>query len=259
MVPYLAFVKISFLKHITYRAEVWLRVFGNLVIIFIQVSIWKALLETGSAKGITLDEMITYSALTTGIMTLLMTNVSQPVDEKLKSGGISIDLQKPISYPLQLFADQTGFVLFQILFTVLPSIAISAIIFGFQLPQLNDILPFILSLIIAIFISFLLGFLLALISFWLLTTFALSWTLNAFITVFSGSFIPLWFFNSFWLKIANLLPFQYLGFIPTSIYLGKVDNYMIVLSIGCFWVLFLLIINMIMWNFAIRQLVVQGG
>ncbi|NGP46739.1 hypothetical protein G4V62_17975 [Bacillaceae bacterium SIJ1] len=242
-----------------YRSEVWLRIAGNIFVIFIQVSIWKALLGVGASSGVTLEEMITYSIVTTASMTILMTNVFQPVSEKLKTGGISVDLQKPISYPLQLFADQTGLALFNTLFNVIPSIIIAAIIFGIQLPEMSDLFPFVVSLLIAIVISFLLGYLIALISFWMLTTFALSWTLNALITVFSGSFVPLWFFSSFWLNIANLLPFQYLGFIPTSMYLGRIEDDLAVLALGCFWVLLLLAINMVLWKFAVKRLVVQGG
>lgn len=259
MQAYLAFARKSFVKNIVYRAEVFLKIFGNFVLILIQVSIWKSLIGNGFVDGITLEEMITYSVITTATYNVLMLNAYSLLDEKLKTGGISVDLQKPISYPLQLFSDQVGLVLYQLCFTVIPLLGLSAIIFGIQVPAGANVLPFIISVIIAIIISFLLAFLVALIAFWALTTFALRWTLNAFITVFAGTFVPLWFFTPFWLKVANLLPFQFLGFIPTSIYLGKVDLPYIELVKGIFWVCILLAIIFVLWKRAIRNLVVQGG
>lgn len=259
MQAYLAFTRKSFVKNMAYRAEVWLKIFGNFVLILIQVSIWKSLIGNGFVSGVRLEEMITYSVITTAILNILMTNAYSLLDEKLKTGSISVDLQKPISYPLQLFSDQLGLVLFQFCFTIAPMIILSTFIFDIQAPVGGYIIPFILSLLLAVLISFLLGFLIALISFWILTTFALSWTLNAFITVFSGSFVPLWFFTPFWAKIAHFLPFQYLAFIPTSIYLGKVTEPFNELMKGGLWGIVLLFIIFILWKKAIRNLVVQGG
>lgn len=259
MQAYLAFTRKSFIKNMAYRAEVWLKIFGNFVLILIQVSIWKSLIGNGVVNGVSLEEMVTYSVITTAIMNVLMIKAYRLLDEKLKTGSISVDLQKPISYPLQLFADQLGLVLFQLCFTVAPLLVLSVFIFGVQLPTAVSVFPFILSVFIAVIISFLLAFLVALISFWVLTTFALSWTLNAFITVFSGSFVPLWFFTPFWAQIANLLPFQFLGFIPTSIYLGKITEPYVELMKGSFWIVVLLLLILVLWKKAISNLVVQGG
>lgn len=259
MQAYLAFARKSFVKNMAYRAEVWLKIFGNFVLILIQVSIWKSLIGNGFVHGITFEEMITYSVITTAIFNVLMLHAYSLLDEKLKTGSISVDLQKPISYPFQLFADQVGLVLYQLCFTVIPLLGLSALIFGIQAPAGMDVFPFIISVFIAIIISFLLAFLVALIAFWVLTTFALRWTLNAFITIFAGTFVPLWFFTPFWAKLADLLPFQFLGFVPTSIYLGKMDEPYFELIKGLFWIALLLLIIFTLWKRAIKNLVVQGG
>lgn len=259
MQAYLAFTTKSFIRHMAYRTEVWMKLFGNLVLIVIQISIWKSLIGNGLVNGITLEEMITYSVITTANMNMLMLSAYRLLDEKLKNGSISVDLQKPISYPLQLFSDQLGLILFQLCFNVVPLLILSFFIFRILPPNPTYLVAYIISIFIAIIISFLLAFLVALISFWVLTTFALSWTLNAFITVFSGSFVPLWFFTPFWLNVANALPFKFLGFIPTSIYLGQINDVYMELAKGVCWIIILLLVNFILWKSAIKNLVIQGG
>jgi ABC-2 type transport system permease protein len=252
----------AFSRNTAYRSEVWLRIFGNISIVFIQISIWTALLGTGTLKGIDIQAMITYSLINMSVSMILMNKVIYVVDDKLKTGNITSDLLKPISYPLLLFFDQLGNVVFQIIFTVVPTILISWLLFGFSFPtEPYAIVAFVISLLLALLISFLLGYLIALVSFWFLTTFALDWMVTALITVFSGSFLPLWFFSAEWKFIADMLPFQFLGFVPAAIYMEKMDASEIIwmLGKGSLWVLLLWCATKLLWWRAIKRLEIQGG
>ncbi|HEY2493748.1 MAG TPA: ABC-2 family transporter protein [Paenibacillus sp.] len=245
-----------------YRSEVWLRIFGNISIVFIQISIWSALLGTGTLNGINIEAMITYSLINASVSMILMNKVIYVVDDKLKTGNIISDLLKPISYPLLLFYDELGNVVFQIMFTVVPTIFIAWLLFGFSVPtEPYTIVAFAISLLLALIISFLMGYLIALVSFWFLTTFALDWMVTALITVFSGSFLPLWFFSAEWKFIADILPFQFLGFVPAAIYMGKIDASEIIWMImkGSVWILLLWLATQFLWGRAVKRLVVQGG
>ncbi|AJS61210.1 ABC transporter permease [Paenibacillus sp. IHBB 10380] len=262
MRAYYAITCKAFFRNTAYRSEVWLRIFGNISIVFIQISIWKALLGTGTLNGIDIEAMITYSLINASVSMILMNKVIYVVDDKLKTGDIISDLLKPISYPLLLFYDQLGNVVFQIMFTVVPTIFIAWLLFGFSVPtDPYTIVAFAISLLLALAISFLMGYLIALVSFWFLTTFALDWMVTALITVFSGSFLPLWFFSAEWKLVADILPFQFLGFVPAAIYMGKMDASEIIWMImkGSVWILLLWLATQFLWGRAIKRLVVQGG
>ncbi|WP_379167750.1 ABC transporter permease [Paenibacillus roseus] len=262
MRSYSEITKKAFFRNTAYRSEVWLRIFGNISIVFIQVSIWTALLGTGSLNGINIETMITYSLINTSVSMILMNKVIYVVDDKLKTGNITLDLLKPINYPLLLFWDQLGNVIFQVIFTVVPTILITWFLFGLTFPT-NPyfIVAFIISLFLALVISFLIGYLVALVSFWFLTTFALDWMVTALITVFSGSFLPLWFFSDGWKFVAEMLPFQFLGFIPAAIYMEKIniDEIVWIIGKGTMWALMLWFVAQLLWWRAIRRLVIQGG
>lgn len=245
-----------------YRSQVWLRIVGNLIAIFVQVAIWHALLGSGSANGINFHDMVTYAILNTIVAAILMNGLFRDADERIRTGNIAIDLLRPLYYPLCLFADQLGKSVFQLVFAVLPTLLVATLLFGFTAPSsLSNALAFVVAIILALAISFALGYLVALLAFWFLTTLHFEWALMGLTTVFSGSFLPLWFFPPGWAELARALPFQFLGFVPAAIYMGKLANNDIwsTLTIGIVWTLTLLGITVWIWSASMKRLVVQGG
>lgn len=191
---YLMFTMKAFSNQLAYRSEVWLRLLGNFVTILIQVEIWRAVIGNGSVAGIKAEQMITYSIINTLLFALLLNGVSSKVDGSLKSGGIASELIKPLSYPLYLLFDGLGNSLYQLAFTVAPSLLIAGLFFGILPPATStNFFAFLLALILALIISFLLGYLISLLAFWFMNHFALSWMMGGLITIFSGSFLPIWF------------------------------------------------------------------
>lgn len=263
MKTYFMFGVKSFSNQLVYRSEVWLRLLGNLITIFIQTAIWKAVITNSDVTGINVEQMITYSILNTLMFSVLIHHmIIDKVDRNLKSGGIGAELIKPVSYPMYLLSDSIGNAAYQLLFTVVPSIILAWLFFGILPPASGwNLIAFIAALLIALVISFLIGYLLSLIAFWILNSFALSWTLGGLITIFSGSFLPLWFFPQSWAAVARMLPFQYLGYVPASIYLGYTEQESIgsLLILGCGWIAVLFVITYWLWKRAVSRLIIQGG
>lgn len=261
MTPYLTYFRKSFKQSIAYRATVWLQIVAAVVSVFVQVSVWKSLIGSGSVDGITVGTMITYAIINAVMLAFTLKPVND-VDARLRSGDISIDLLRPIQYPLLVLADQLGRAAFRLVFIAVPVVVISAVFFDFTLPpSAMSSMSFLLSIIFALLISYGIGYLIALLSFWFLTTFHFSWAIGGLITLFSGSFLPLWFFPDRWEMIARLLPFQYLGFVPAAVWLGQIEGNELVrtMILGILWSSFLILVAHILWNRATRQLVVQGG
>ncbi len=263
MSVYVRFGLKSFSNQLAYRSEVWLRLVGNLVTIFIQLAIWRAVIGEGQVAGVTLEQMIAYSVLNTLTFSLLLNyNVTGKVESSLKSGSIGTELLKPLSYPLYLLADGLGSSLYQLVFTVTPSFLLAWLLFGMLPPASGlHLAAFGIALLFALMISFLIGYLIALIAFWLLTPFALTWMLGGFITIFAGGFLPIWFFPEGWARAAALLPFPYMGYIPAALYLGKIEQADVAatLLIGIVWIAALWLAVMALWHRAIKRLVIQGG
>ncbi|WP_144935277.1 ABC-2 family transporter protein [Paenibacillus sp. 32O-W] len=262
MMAYFSQAMKSFSRSMAYRAEVWLQIGGNILFLLIQISIWKALLGDSITSGVGLKEMVIYSILNTSLSIILMTHVHNQVDESLKTGGIMMHLVKPLRYPFFLFADEAGKNMYKIVFQLIPTLLIAALLFGLQpISATHDLIPFVATVMIALLISFGIGYLIALVAFWFMTTFALRWTVGGLIKIFSGSFIPLWFFPPVWQDIANMLPFKFLGFVPAAVYLGKMTSNEIYQNIivGLIWIAILYGLVSLLWWKALRRLAIQGG
>lgn len=261
MTPYLTYFRKSFKQSIAYRATVWLQIVAAIVSVFVQVSVWRSLIGTGTVNGITLGNMVTY-AIINAIMLAFTLKPVNDVDARLRSGDIAIDLLRPIQYPLLVFADQLGRAAFRLIFVAIPVLAVSGTFFDLSFPpSATGALSFLLTIVFALLISFGIGYLIALLSFWFLTTFHFSWAIGGLITLFSGAFLPLWFFPDRWEMIARLLPFQFLGFVPAAVWLGHIrgDELTRTLILGVAWCAALLLATNGLWHRATRQLVVQGG
>jgi ABC-2 type transport system permease protein len=262
MKMYILFGMKSFTNQLAYRSDVWLRTIGNFATIFIQVSIWKAVIGEGTVSGVSYEQMVTYSILNTLLAAVLLTHISGKVDTSLKSGSIASDLIRPLSYPIYLFAEGAGSVIYQFVFVVVPSLLIASLAFGIQPPaSAEHFASFAFGICIALLLSFLFGYLISLIAFWFLTHFSLEWMFGGLTIIFAGSFLPLWFFPDGWAAVAKALPFQYLGFVPAALYMGQIPKGEILntLVIGLFWITALWLLTYWLWSRAVKRLVVQGG
>ena len=71
----------------------------------------------------------------------------------------------------------------------------------------------------------------------------------------------MWFFPNSLVVISDFLPFKYIYFVPTSIFLSKSDPTASVLLIlqQFLWIIGLTLVEKFVWRKAVRKLVVQGG
>ncbi len=261
---YAAFTRTAFQTQFAYRSQVWAGLFGQLMYIFAKISIWLSVYGgTHAVAGITLADMVTY-ALVAGTVTAAWPHhdLINAIDRSIRTGDVAVYLLKPLRYPLYLFATECGNLAFRLATVVAPSVAIIAAIYG-MLPPAS---PFHGAMFIAFWLlSFVILFLLScaagLLAFWLMTAFSIDWMLGGILSILSGTFIPLWFFPPAIGRIIGDLPFAYVGYYPTAVYLGKLDisATWTTLAVGVGWACVLTGAVAWLWARAARRLVVQGG
>jgi ABC-2 type transport system permease protein len=259
---YIAFLWKSFQKHAAYRSDIVLRLLIGIAWIGIQVAIWSALIGSGEIDGIDLPTMITYAVLNSVISLTLVDRALPEADQKIRSGDISIDLIKPYHYLVTVFADQMGRSFYVAVFTVTPTAVVAALTFDVQAPaSIWHGAAFLLAMAIALLISFAFACIIILLAFYFLATFHFTWTFHALKSLFAGSLVPLWFYPDGLRQVAELLPFQFLGFVPAMIWIGQEPGRTIasVLSLGLFWSCALAATVAWLWRRIVSRLVVQGG
>jgi len=261
---YRAFALSAFQTQLAYRSQVWSYLFFALVIVVAKVAIWTSVYGNASViGGVTLKQMITYAILAASILNAWeYAPLIRGIDRALKSGEIAIYLLRPVSYPLYLLASQTGDLAYGVLVAVLPATLIAILIYGILPPASPAYGAFFVGYwVLSFLILFLFAVLFGLAAFWLMTAFSLEWLLQAILWIFGGGWIPFWFFPEPLGSIARHLPFAWIGYYPTAVYLGKLtlEECWLYLVVGCGWAALLAIGVALLWRRARLRLVVQGG
>ena len=260
---YLMFAKKGFQQQFIYRSNTVIRIVSSFIFLFITISVWNALYSGKSeVSGVSLWEMLTYVILVQILDSVVMLKVSGYIASRCSSGIISIDLIRPVNLKLCAIANALGNTLFQLVVFTLPVVILGSVFWGFTFPSdIFQICFFILSVFLAMMLYATLEYIMGLTSFWTKTDFYIQWIIGAFVTLFAGSQIPIWFYPKFLQDICNLLPFQYFIFKPASIFMGKTtyEESLMILLVQLVWLLVLLAVEKILWHFAQRVITVQGG
>lgn len=259
---YLEVIKKSFLMNITFRIEYFAGIINILLMVFVNVAIWKAIYEEEEVvSGVQFSIVITYIIIGILLQNIFMMDENF-IQNKVRSGLIAADFLKPISFRLYTFCYNIGNLLFKILLQFIPTLVVIILTFKL-LPPFSTMMAvwFGLSLILGFLILYNLNCIIWFSSFWFYSIFSLVIIKDAIILILSGAVLPLWFMPQFLLNIAKLTPFSSIYYVPLSIYLGQIPEDEILLNFGIqlFWLVFLFGVSQFLWSKAVKKLVVQGG
>jgi ABC-2 type transport system permease protein len=247
---------------LTYRVELAFRVFGILLKVYLLKVIWTAVYAgRGVVDGVELRELIAFITLAQFQVWVMFPLIADYIQERVHEGTIALDLARPVPFLGQLLAHQLGATASYLPFVLL-AVPLALVLGGFVLPaSLSAGLLYLLSLALGYLVSVLLGMLLGLVSFWTLQTWGVIAIYDYTNQFFTGALVPLWFFPTWLRQVADLLPFQAQTFIPLSIYIGQVPAHEIPAALGIQlgWVVALFALTWIVWQRAMRRVVIQGG
>ncbi|RJX37532.1 hypothetical protein D3P09_21355 [Paenibacillus pinisoli] len=263
---YLRMLGNSYQQNIAYKANVLMNLMGQILGLFIQISVWVALY--GGSQGVnsnigfvSIQEMIYYVILSTGISMIIGNQVIEQMDGKIKSGIIAMDLIKPMNFFVNILCETLGNNFFRITFQLTPLILIGFFIFDMTIPSFTNMMLFIISLINSFILNFIISFILGIIGFWYLSVWHFSRLLEDVVRLFGGIWIPLWFFPKSLVVVSSFLPFQYIYYVPINIYLEKLslNKSFEMLTSQYIWILLLSGLTYVLWRKGINSLVIQGG
>ena len=259
---YPAFTATAFTSRLAYRNQVWAGVFGELVGTFAFIAVWTAAYAgAGRVEGVSLAEMVTYVVIAGPLLHWNSSRFIHEIGNAVRSGDVTVYLLKPLHYPGMLLFNQLGSSIFEHLTTTLPVAIIVALAVGLLPPaSLAHGAMFVAFWAVSWGMMFCIATLTGLLAFWILTAFSLDWFLRGIMAVASGAIVPLWFMPAGLAAILGKLPFAWVSFYPTAVYLGKLDLAAagLHLAIGLIWLAILGALLAWLWS-AARSLIVQGG
>jgi len=246
-----------------YRSEFFLNIIGTLLFIYVQISIWCALLPSYATDAIVgSGQMVTFVIVSYLLRQASRTYFTRAFETKINHGNISIDLIRPISLKFMMFAEQLSENLSMILFACIPAAIISGFVWGIELVVgIPNMLLFGLSVLLAITLQFYIEYIAGMCVFWTRDSVYTSQALGGLILIFSGSTVPLWFYPD-WLNIVGLfLPFRLMAFEPIRIFMGHADlsGAIEIIAHQALWIVGLYVLERLVWREIQNNVFIQGG
>jgi ABC-2 type transport system permease protein len=243
---------------LAYKAELYLWMLVMPVFLGVQYFLWLSIFNYSQASqlgGFTLKELITYFVITNCILVATWTNVDRFLAGRIRNGMLTIWLIRPMTFfRMRLFIRLGEFTLATIV-QCLPLIIIGLVVFSMHLGPIVFIGLGLLSTLLAFFLNFAFAFFLGLSAFWLTEYGSISMLRSGITWFLSGAFIPITLFPHALQQIFNLLPFQYLTFVPAQIFLEKYSIGLAIANIfiQVVWCAVLYLLIKLVWPIAMKR------
>ena len=248
---------------LAYRAANWAGITTNVFFGCLRSYVFVALfVAQPEAAGYRLDDALRYTWLTQALLAYTNLWGWWDVAETIKTGQVATDLARPFDYFGFWLGHDVGRAVYHLLFRGVPIYLAGMILFGVGAPTSPLVwLAFVVSLFLAELVGFAFRFLLNLTAFWLLDVRGVGMVATIFTSFFSGMLLPIAFFPD-WLRVISAwLPFQGMIYLPTSVFLGKLEGVNLLVALGqqVGWFTGLAVAGRALLGLATRRLDIQGG
>lgn len=260
---YSGFARCSMEEKLAYRSSFFMSWLSNLVGILVSIFLWKMLFQEQSViQGYDWNQMILYALIVAMLNATLSFGTELEMSEKILDGSVATDLTKPIDFQIMSFFQALGQSVVEggISVVVISLLAVFLTDLGPFL-HIETILPFAASLILAFLLKFCLAYFGGLMCFFTSNGFGVVYLRQVITDVFSGALLPLSFFPMWFQKLSGFLPFQASVYLPTQIFLGRVEGRELVsmLLLQAVWIVVMWIVAKLFFHFAIKKVTIQGG
>jgi ABC-2 type transport system permease protein len=251
-----AFLAQGFRQQAAYKVEGWLGILASLIYFGVYAGIWTALLRSDPAA---LQRQMGYVIATRFLAELHFLPMWE-VSAKFRQGDIGIELIKPVALPVRILSEFLGRSGFRLLRS-LPVYALIWWLFRLPVPPPGTLLLFAVSSLVAWIILASLHLTLNLVALWTVQFDAAEQLLYVATSVFSGSFIPLYYLPGWVAAFAKYLPFAGVYFVPSALLTGSLGGGELLqgLMLQALWALAGMGMLTAMWMAGSRKLVMQGG
>ncbi|MGF7047906.1 ABC-2 type transport system permease protein [Paenibacillus sp. DS2015] len=245
-----------------YSGWYWSSTASMILRMLIIYAFWHAVYENRTTiEGMPLDIMITYVVLAM-VLNNYLAGVGTQLGNSVRDGSVAIELMRPYNLLDKLVALDLGDKISGTIREAVPLLIIAYLFMGINTPNhWTDFILFLLSALLGILIGTQLDLAVGIMAFWLTNIWGLRMLRNAIILFFSGGLLPITMFPE-WLQMASrFLPFQYMIYVPVSIYTGQISGLdaLYALLVQIFWLILVFVIIRLTWSLAIRKVTIFGG
>jgi ABC-2 type transport system permease protein len=226
---YGSIMRLALIERLTHRGDFLLRWIIELVSMATSILLWEAIFQGASQEslsGFNSRHMIAYILLIHVGRLFGMTGLALRFAHEIRDGTLKRYLLQPVDLVFYHLAYWTGYRLAFIAISSLPYCIVVLIcceyLDGF--PQPSTLAAYVASLLLGYLVSFFFEAIMGLSGFWLLEVTGFVYSVNAVTFFVSGQMLPLDLLPAPWEGMLKALPFQYAGYFPAMVFLGRVQG-----------------------------------
>ena len=232
--------------------------------VLLVVLIWRAIYAyTGPLGDFQLDQMIAYQLLVYSLLRGMgsVGTFNYRMWQDIRRGKLDIYLARPVDYHLASLCAEFGEVSIRLVAQLL-AFLLTSVVLG--LPILADPLLWVLFLAAALggfVISFSIQFLIAAAAFWTEAIFGVRDLVLMISQLLSGALIPISLYPGLAARLASLLPFQYILYVPSTLYLARFTPAEAAQALGlqALWIVVLVLACRLVWRRGLARYEAYGG
>ncbi|HHT05626.1 MAG TPA: hypothetical protein GXZ97_05080 [Hydrogenispora sp.] len=221
----------TYKEWVAYRSQMAVTIFVGPVFFLTQIFIWRAVYAARTTlNGLTLEQMLTYYGIVAVIGYLTFDSADWDLQWLIRNGSFLTYMLRPVSYCFLAFAQKIGHRLLALWVELIPVYLLFIYLFKIDLVPAQPGWA-ILSLGLSFILVYLTNYCIGITAFWFTKTEGLR---RAFLTLrdlSAGMLIPLTFFPKGMQKVLFYLPFQFITYVPTRVFIGHYELAGISLSI----------------------------
>ncbi len=250
----------SIKSNLTYIGEMFYGTIFMLVIMYIFINLWKAAFATNNMHvNMGYVETVWYLLITQAII-FSLNPAYITISEEVQSGSIAYTMNRPYNYLFYHFFNGLGDSVIRFIINLSTGSVLVISLVG----SLQFKLFYVIPLVVIVFMSFLLNYcinaLIGLSSFFIEEAEGVAFIYKKFLYLLGGVLIPLDFFPTTLKTIVHYLPFAFITFSPSKLFVHfDVHQYYQVFSGQLIWICLLTILLGIVFRIGRRKLTINGG
>ena len=258
---YWEIAKINFYNSLVYRMDFFASSVFVGVIIFILISLWKAIYssESNIIEGFTLSMMIWYLVMTESIVTS-PGRVVETIGDEIQSGNIAQSLNKPYNYVFYQYTCSMAKSLIRFFLTFMIGAFITIIFIGGLNISIRHIPLVLLAAFLALTLHFLMMAFIAVFALWVEDSKSMNFIYSKIVFVLGGMLLPLEIFPEWLARISKVMPFSYVAYFPAKVFVNFDWIFFIkVLTGQLAWILVMIIAISIAYKICFKKISINGG
>ena len=264
---YIALLRAGIMESLHFRLGTAVTLFANLIYLVLVYFLWKAVYDSSGVdvvNGMTFTDTMIYLILATALFNFLEMFIVWDMSRSIQSGGIILDLLKPMKYRTYKFWSYSGSHVSQFVLAFIPTFIVVMIVTKGAIPIGLNLVRFMVSVILALVINFSIEMLVATLCLYTESTWGINIVKETIVLVLSGASIPLAFFPESIRNIISWLPFRAIYDIPLQVLLNKggsdtLEGLAKMWGMQLGWCVILGLAGILFWNHAVKKITVNGG